>query len=88
MNGLPKYMSIVKAQADGLCTKAMAGEMWKVDRRQVHTWSVRRNKNGFPPIRAVYVAGSRIFPLFNCKELLVWKKNYDAKIPVDRVPAA
>jgi hypothetical protein len=84
---LPKYMSIALAEADGFCTKGMAGKMWGVDRRQVHTWSVRRNKNAFPPHRAIYVAGSRIFPLFKCDELLAWKKTYQ-KIAVDTAPAA
>lgn len=80
-------MSLALAEADGFCTKAMAGEMWKVDRRQVHTWSVRRDKNHFPRVRALYVAGSRVYPLFKCDELVAWKKGY-AKIAVDRRPAA
>lgn len=87
MNELPRYISIAAAEAAGLCTKGMAGKMWSVDRRQVHTWSVRRNKNGFPRPKAVYVAGSRIFPLFSCAELVAWKKGYE-KVAVDTVLAS
>lgn len=85
---LPRYMSISQAEADGYCTKAMAGRMWSVDRRQVHTWSVRRDKNGFPPHRALYVAGGRIYPLFRCVELISWHEKYLVRPAVDTAMAS
>ena len=90
---LPRYLSIKAAEDAGFATPGMLGKMVRVDRRQVHTWSTRRNRNGFPIVRAIYVAGGRLYPLYSVTEFMTWKRGYEPATSgprrlVDTVPGS
>lgn len=86
MNDLPTYLSIKEAENDGLATPSLLGKLLDRDRRQVYTWASRRDRNGFPRQRATYVAGARMYPLYDVNEFMTWFRSYAPSTNTGPIP--